>query len=84
MAANQFDPAAPAVKLFGQQFNQRLVCRGVYGRRGDLDSQLVAKRLTNLIDGRAREQFYRQQCPVRLRTQKSGKREMAMRLHEFY
>jgi len=78
---HQFDATAGAIQLVCEQTNQRFVCRGVHGRRGDSNSQFVAKRFINLIGGGARLQFYRQQRPVRLRTKKAAPRQAAVTSH---
>ena len=61
VAANQFHPAAGAIELPGQQFNQGLVGRRVHRRGRDLDFQLVAERLADFIFGGARLELHGKQ-----------------------
>ena len=53
MSANEFQFVARAIKLFGQQTNQRFVSRCVNGRCGDFNTEFCAQQLTDLVPGGA-------------------------------
>jgi len=80
---HQFDTTTGTIQPVSKQLNQCFVRRGVHGWRGDSDSQFSAKRFTHFIDRGARLQFYRQQCPIRLRAEKAGKRQAVVTSHIF-
>jgi hypothetical protein len=61
VAANDFNPAAGAIQLFPEQFDQRLIRRRVHRQRGDFDFQFIAGRGADFIFGGARLEFHQKQ-----------------------
>jgi len=73
VATDQFNPVTGTIQFPGKQFYQRLVCRRIHRRSGDLDFQLGADGRSDFSRGRARLEFYGQQRAVRLRVEKIRK-----------
>ena len=70
VTADEVHAVPRAVQLLGEQINQRLVGRGIYGRRGDFDAEFVAQRLADFVGGGARLELDRQEDSVGLDAKK--------------
>ena len=57
--------------MLRQEPDQRLVGRGLNGRRGDFDAEFVAQRVADFVGGSARLELYRQENSVGLDAKKS-------------
>lgn len=49
MSAHQLNSRTRAAKSFGEQFNQRSICRRIYGRRRDFDPKLASQHTIDFI-----------------------------------